>query len=142
MKQFELKFDGYWREVNKDYLPEDSGIYLIYTCRYNSIRDTVELSGLIYIGQAENIRKRIAQHGVDEFRKVLKENETLCYAYASVELRDLDLVENALVFAEKPQCNVLLKNNYSYEDAHFSIEGTCSLMRYTNYTITTEKDGK
>lgn len=142
MKQIYLKFEGYWREVNKGYLPQDSGIYLIYSCRYIATRDTVDLSEILYIGQAESIRKRAVQHSEKEFSSVLKDGETLCYAYASVDKENLNLVENALVFAEKPQFNTLLKDNYSYEDVHVLIEGACSLMKHTDYTIATKKDGK
>ena len=140
MKNYNLIFDGYWREVNKQYISEGCGVYLIYTCRYLTEHDTVSLSQLIYIGKADNLKQRIANHSEKEFQKVLKTGETLCYAYALVDKKELNLVENALIFAEKPQCNTKLKDEYSYEDAHFLIEGTCNLMKYTNYSITTRKD--
>lgn len=139
MRSFNLFFDGYWREANKQYVSEGSGVYLIYRCRYLPEQDTVSLSQLIYIGKADNIKTRIANHSEKEFSKVLEAGETLCYAYSLIEKKELDLVENALVFAEQPQCNIQLKDNYSHEDAHFTIEGACSLMKYTNYKIITKR---
>lgn len=142
MKNYHLQFDGYWREINKGYVPDFSGIYLIYTCRYVPAHNTVDLIKLIYIGQAENLKVRIAQHNENEFSDVLKAGETLCYACAFVNKDVLDLVENAIVYAEKPKCNEKLKDNYSHEDAQFKIEGTCSLMKYTDFAITTANDGQ
>ena len=119
MKQYSLHFEGYWREVNKKYIPEYSGIYLIYTCSYVPENNTVSLSRLIYIGQAENLRKRIAAHNEEEFRTVLSRGETLCYACASVDKEFLNIVENGMVYAEQPPCNTQLKDNFNYEDSLF-----------------------
>ena len=140
MKTFHLQFDGYWREAVKQFTPEYSGIYLIYTCRYISEKNMGDLSELIYIGKAENLRKRIMDHSEKEFSKLMNEGETLCYACAPFELNDLEKVENALVYAEKPRGNTLLKSNYSYGDARIKIEGACDLLKYTDYTITTSND--
>lgn len=141
MKQYHIQFDGYWLEGNKRYVPEFSGIYLIYTCRYIPENNMLSLTKLIYIGKAENLKGRIATHKETEFSSVIKDGETLCYACAYVETTELGLIENALVFAEKPVCNTKLKDIYSFDDAQFQIEGVCDLLRYTNYTITTRKNG-
>ncbi len=138
MKKFSLHFDGYWREINKKYIPEDSGIYLIYTCRNNPENNTVSLSELIYIGQAVNLRKRIANHNEEEFQEVLSSGETLCYACASVDKSNLNIVENGMVFAEKPPYNTALRDKYDHEDSQFEIDGRCELLNYTNFTITTK----
>ena len=36
MKTITLKFNGYWREVNKGGVPNQSGIYCVYSCIYNA----------------------------------------------------------------------------------------------------------
>jgi len=41
MKTISLKFDGYWREVNKSGIPAESGIYGVYVCTYNKEQNTV-----------------------------------------------------------------------------------------------------
>jgi len=137
LKTYNLNFDGYWREINKQYAPDFSGVYLIYTCKFIPEDKTVSLAELIYIGQAKNIRKRIADHSTKEFASKLKQGMTLCYACASVDEKDLDIVENALVFAEKPLFNDKLKENYNFDDAQFIIEGTCAKLKYTSYSIKT-----
>lgn len=140
-KTYHLQFDGYWREINKKFTPEFSGIYLIHTCRFVPESKTVTLTGLIYIGQAKNLRKRIADHSEEEFIQKIKSGETICYACAPVGEADLNIVENGLVFAEKPFFNDKLKDHYSYDDAQFWIEGNSGKLKHTFFKITTSKDG-
>jgi hypothetical protein len=62
MKQYNVIFDGYWREVNKKYIPEFSGVYIIYRCSYVSPQNVVDLIDVLYIGQADNLRRRLTEH--------------------------------------------------------------------------------
>ena len=61
-KSYSLNFKGYWREKNKEGVPSRSGIYLVYRCVYEKESNTVGLREIIYIGQAVNVRERIANH--------------------------------------------------------------------------------
>ena len=54
---------------------------------------------------------------------------------AEVSNVDLDLVENALIYAQQPSMNTQGKASYNYQDASFLIEGRCSLLKYTIFTI-------
>lgn len=135
MKNYILNFDGYWRECNKRDLPTYSGIYLVYRSRYNPQNDTVSLVEIIYIGQTDNIHDRLINHEKKElFLSQLREHEELCYSCAEV-VEDIDLVENALIFAQKPILNDLGKDNYNYSRAHFLLNGSCTHMKYTNFNI-------
>ena len=70
VKEYSLNFQGYWREVNKGGVPSKSGIYLVYRCLYNPEQNTVGLKEILYIGQAEDARKRIVNHDkLDEFNE-------------------------------------------------------------------------
>lgn len=136
MIDVKLNFRGYWREVNRAGIPNIEGVYLVYRCIYNTENDTVSLKELVYIGQSKDVNQRIAEHSLKgDFTHVLKAGETLCYSVAEVESK-LDLVENALVFMQKPRCNDRLKDNYTFEDASFDLGGRCSLVKYQSFTIT------
>ena len=131
-----INFKGYWRDVNKHGIPSTSGIYLVYACTYNSETDTVSLNNLIYIGQAENLNERIMTHTKrSEFLKQCGGEENLCYSVAEVPVIHLDMVENALVYAQKPPLNDRLKDRYSYSQAEFHLEGRCALMKHKDFTI-------
>ena len=64
------------------------------------------------------------------------QGEEICYAVVALQESDLNIVENALVFAQKPPQNEQLKDTYSYSQAQFDIGGTCSLLKYKQFTIT------
>ena len=136
MKKYNVTFMGYRRDVNAKTLPSSSGIYMVYRCVYNEDKNTVDLKELFYIGQAFDLNHEINYHARrEEFLTQAKEGEQICYAYARVDKADLDIVENALIFAQKPRLNTNLKNNYNHEAAQFQIEGKCALLQHTNYSI-------
>lgn len=136
IKTHNVTFKGYRLENDADGIPEFSGIYLAYRCIYNKETDKVSLVELVYIGQAENLKMRIAVHkSSGDLNKSCLEGETICYSYASVSLNDLDIVENALIFAQKPRLNTKLKENFVHDPAAFVIEGACRLLTYTNFKI-------
>ena len=136
MKKYNVTFMGYRRDVNAKTLPSSSGIYMVYRCVYNEDKNTVDLLELFYIGQAFDLNHEINYHARrEEFLAQAKEGEQICYAYARVDKADLDIVENALIFAQKPRLNTNLRNNYNHEAAQFQIEGKCALLQHTNYSI-------
>ena len=136
MKKYNVTFMGYRRDVNAKTLPSSSGIYMVYRCVYNEDKNTVDLKELFYIGQAFDLNHEINYHARrEEFLAQAKEGEQICYAYARVDKADLDIVENALIFAQKPRLNTNLRNNYNHEASQFQIEGKCALLQHTNYSI-------
>ena len=136
IKSYSLNFNGYWREINKDKVPCKSGIYLVYRCVYNDKSNTVGLKDIIYIGQAENIHNRIANHNrFSDFNTQLQRGEELCYSVAEVSKSDLDVVENALIFAQKPVLNDQLKDSFNYGAVTVKVDGRCACMKYTDFTI-------
>lgn len=135
MKDYILNFDGYWRECNKNGLPTYPGIYLVYRSRYNPQNDTVSLVEIIYIGKTDNIHDRLIKHEkYDLFVSQLREHEELCYSCAEV-VEDIELVENALIFVQKPVLSDQGKDSYNYSRAHFVLDGSCTRMKYTNFNI-------
>ncbi len=136
MKKYNLNFKGYWLDSSKEGIPNICGIYLVYTCTYNADKETVKLIDLIYIGQSVDVNMRIKDHDrYKDFLRELKDNEILCYSVAEVEQTDLDIVENALIYAQKPKLNDDLKGAYKHEAAEFYLEGKCQFMKYLNFTI-------
>ena len=138
MDKYNVTFKGYRRDVNKDGLPTYGGVYMVYCCKYNKEQRTVTLNKLIYIGKAINIHDRINNHDrYEDFKKQLAKEEQLCYSYSSVSPNDMDVVENALIFMQKPELNDNLKDSFNYGDSEFNIEGACALLKMKNFSITT-----
>lgn len=138
MDKYNVTFKGYRRDVNKGGLPSYGGVYMVYCCKYNEEQQTVTLNKLIYIGKAINIHDRINNHDrYEDFKKQLSEGEQLCYSYSSVSPKDMDVVENALIYLQKPVLNDNLKDTFNYGDSEFNIEGACALLKMRNFSITT-----
>lgn len=138
MNVYNLNFKGYWRDSSRSGIPATSGVYLVYKCTYNSTTDKVVLIEMLYIGQADNLQERHENH---EKREVfLKEcasskGEILCYSIAEVNQSDLNIVENALIFAQQPKLNDKCKDKFNYEASEFHLEGRCALMKHLDFTI-------
>ena len=136
IKTYSLDFKGYWREVNKNGLPSKTGIYLVYRCIYSAETNTVGLKEIIYIGKAENVHDRIANHDkLEDFKSQLQEGEELCYSFAEVPVADLDVVENALIYAQKPRLNDNLTDSFNHGAVAIKIDGRCACMKYTDFKI-------
>ena len=90
---------------------------------------------ILYIGQAENIHDRHINHEKEElFKSQLLSGEEICISCAPVE-SNLDVVENALIFAQKPILNEQGKDRFLYSEVHLSLNGACSGVKYTDFTI-------
>lgn len=113
---FNQIFDGYWRESNKGGLPEKSGVYCVYDCKYNILTKKVTLNKLIYIGESENVNQRIANHEkLKDWEKKLSENSELCYSFSPVDLDSITRVEAALINFHKPICNTQYLENFPFD---------------------------
>ena len=140
MNTYNVTFKGYWLDENKDTLPTYGGVYLVYCCTYDKEKDRVALKRLIYIGQADNLHDRICTHDrYEDFKRQLHDRECLCYSYASVSPDDKDIIENALIYMQKPPLNDKLKDSFDHTDSQFSIEGRCALLHMKSFRITTGK---
>lgn len=133
---YNVKFQGYKLDRDVDNMPDESGVYMIYRCLYNKNTDTVSLQELIYIGKATSLHQEVCYHKRrSEFLAQAREGESLCYAYAKVSRVQYDVVENALIYMQKPRLNDNLKDNYNHQDAEFHFLDRCRLLDYTNFKI-------
>lgn len=135
MSEYNLNFRGYWVDVHTSEIPKVSRVYLVYRCTYDA--EGVTLKELLYIGQSTDMNARINDHDQKEtFLRECEEGETICYSVAEVSKNDLDVVENTLIFAQKPRLNTRLKDNFEHDiPVSLNLEGRCKLMNYMNFTI-------
>ena len=139
MRTYSIQFDGYWLEQNKANVPERSGVYLVYRGKYDQVEKIVKLYEIIYIGQSVDMRQRIVSHDhLDKFKKTLENGETLCYSCASVDENDLDIIENALIIAQKPRLNDYKQSGLNFSEKRFIVSGRCELLKYKDFSITSK----
>jgi len=115
-KTFNQTFDGYYRDINKEHIPEISAVYFVYTCTYNPNADTVSIEKLIYIGESNNIKSRIFNHDrYKDWLKELKNGQTLCFSYTSVDNLYRNRLEAAYIYKHKPPLNIEYVNNFPFD---------------------------
>ena len=135
MKTISLNFEGYWREINKSFIPEKSGVYCVYACTYNTSENAVSLRQILYIGESENVNNRIANHDrLSDWKKLLYSGETLCYSFAFVTSADRIRAEAALIYRHKPPCNSEYLYSFPYPETVINTDGQNSLLS-PNFTV-------
>lgn len=124
-KSYSLDFDGYWRAPNISGLPHSSGIYCVYACMHNDSEKTVTIRRLLYIGEAENVRNRIAKHERwDDWAREMRSGEELCFNAAPISpAADRERAEAAMIHHHKPPCNVEYINTFPYDTTTISTSG-------------------
>lgn len=134
-QEFEIEFEGYWREPNITGIPSKSGVYCVYECTYNTTENTVTIHKLIYIGEAENASERAAQHlkGSDWSNKI-RNGKEFCFSFAHVESYYRTRIEAALIFKHKPPLNDEYKYSFPFDRTTISASGKTALLS-TYFTI-------
>ncbi|MCE2506928.1 MAG: GIY-YIG nuclease family protein [Nitrosopumilaceae archaeon] len=136
MVTISLTFDGYWREVYSNSIPNESGIYCVYTCVHNESKGTVSIQKLIYIGESGKVRERISGHErkTNCWKKKLNSGETLCYSFAPADSTNRKRAEAALIFKHKPTCNDEYVNDFPFEQTTVKSSGKTALLS-TSFTV-------
>ena len=129
-KIYSLSFQGYWIDQHGSGLPAASGIYAVYACVHNPWARTVELRRILYIGEADNVRDRVACHERWlDWQLELQPGETLCYSAALISPAPArKRAEGALINRHKPVCNVECVNLFAHDTTTVFISGENALM--------------
>lgn len=112
MQTYKIHIEGYWRDKNKQGVPGYSGIYFVYTSRYNDTNDTLSLIKLLYVGENENVRDGITQNiSFAYWRSFLANGEELCFSVAEMASAGRTAVRAAIVHELKPPANTEFKDS-------------------------------
>lgn len=134
-KTISLAFNGYWRESNISGIPKKSGVYVVYECVYNQQTNKVDLKNIIYIGEAEDVNDRIANHEKwSEWRKHCSSYNQICFSCAPITSPDKDRAEAALIYKHKPPVNDEYKDNFPFDETTLKLSGEASLLN-TDFTV-------
>ncbi len=134
-QSYDITYQGYWREPNKSGIPAESGVYTVYRATYDKTAKTVSLKQVLYIGESDNVKDRIAGHEkADDWKKHLKSGEVLCYAFAPVGATSRERVEAALIFKHKPPENTEYVDNFPFDETTVSTSGRNALLS-SSFTV-------
>lgn len=129
MKEYNLHFQGSISDEQRSYLPNMSGVYLVYRGLWSEKDKLFYCHEIIYIGKAEDIRERHISHERRKgFLSACRTGEIVFYSYAEVPASDLERVEAALIYHTQPALNDYGKESFSYNPTHIVSDGACALL--------------
>lgn len=139
MAEYNIHIEGYWSDENRSGLPDKHGIYFVYRGVPNG-NTSADMKELIYIGKADDetfkerhYKKEHERH--QDFLNCCASGEKVYYAYAEVENRNINAIENAFIYVEKPRLNKELKYDYKYGDITIQTTGYNTCMEHTYFLI-------
>lgn len=132
---YNLYFRGYWLELHTGGLPAESGIYGVHTCVRN-LDYTVTLKYLIYVGESDNVRDRVAEHERwPEWRHYRQLGEHICFNVALISPRVARTrAEAAMIRKHEPICNNEYKYKFPFDVTTVNTHGSNHLME-RNFTV-------
>lgn len=126
---FRIEFEGYWRDQNKNGVPMKSGLFCVYECTHNEQEKTVTLNKLVYIGEADKARDRIANHEkYDDWKKHIRSGNTLCFSFGAVGSYNRKRCKAAIVYKHKPPENTEYKDYFPFDDTEVNPCGEIGLL--------------
>jgi len=134
-KEINLTFAGYWREPAISGLPDESGVYCVYTCTHDKESKKLSLKRIIYIGESEDVKKRISKHEKrDEWKTYTKQGEVICISCAKVANSTRERAEAAMIYKHKPSANTEYVNSFPYDKTTILSSGENELLE-SQFTV-------
>jgi hypothetical protein len=128
-KEFKQQIIGYYRDKNKNGIPEISGIYFVYTGTYHKYNDNVNLDQLIYIGESGDINNRIMnQEKYSEWSSYLKNDQELIFSYTEVDGTYRERLEAAYIYKHQPVVNTECKESFNYDKTRVISSGVTEFL--------------
>jgi excinuclease UvrABC nuclease subunit len=123
----DLDFKGYFLKGSA--LPEVSGVYCVYTCVHQDEK-TVSIKKLVYVGESDDVRKRVSGHELfEEWKKQRASGEVLCYSAASLSPSSTrQRAEAAVIFRHKPVVNDEYTHSFPFHTATINVTGRAAKL--------------
>ena len=140
VKTINIEFNGFWRDKKKSGVPAKSGVYCVYECKYRKTENPVSLLALIYIGESNDVKDRIAGHEkYEDWLKHVGNGNELCYSIGAIGITDRGRAEAAMIFKHKPPENDEYMDSFPFDKTTMSLTGKTALLN-TNFTVERTED--
>ncbi len=127
---FDQNHNGFYKESMLNKIPDESGIYCVYESSDNGI-----LHRLLYIGESENIRNRIASHErKDDWIQELETGKILRFSYTLIDKNNRVRVEAAYINKHKPPTNSEYVDNFDFHKTTINTSGNNDYL-YHSFTV-------
>jgi hypothetical protein len=126
---FVVNITGYWLDRQRYNMTESAGLVFVYEAKYNEADETVDLLGIIYIGEAANVTEKLNSADLQaEWRSLIKPENELCYACASVDNHHLIRVAAAYVNTHVPPGNKEYTESFPFDQTTVISTGRTALL--------------
>jgi len=96
---------------------------------------TVTIHKLIYIGEAENVKSRVADHEkYENWVRHVREGNELCFSFGGIGTTDRARAEAAMIFKHKPPENDEYVDSFPFDRTTMSLSGKTALLN-TFFTV-------
>lgn len=130
-----VELAGYWRDAEARSIPEEAGIFCVYTCEHDRQDGSLSVHKLVYVGKSRNVRYRITHHAdKGRWERHLGSGEELCYSTAPVSHIYRERCLAALVFAHQPPENSEYRDSFPFDTTAVSLTGKTRLLK-PNFTV-------
>ena len=120
---YDLQFLGYWPDEKRNFLPNASGVYCVYSC-IPMQNNTLNITRLLYIGKAANIQERHQDNEKHGFwQTFVGAGQKLCYSCALLAQESLPVCEAALIYRHQPPCNEACKESFLHSTTRVRTSG-------------------
>lgn len=129
VQSFSLHIEGYWREIHKNGLPAFPGIFFVFETKYNILNGTVSVLKIIYIGEDNNIKERVANHPLyAKWKSYVNEGNELSFCAARADAANRTRIKAAFIFNRKPIANPDYKDSFPFDDTTILVAGRTLLL--------------
>ncbi|WP_346798573.1 hypothetical protein R5M92_05935 [Halomonas sp. Bachu 37] len=120
---------GYFTEDDLQDIPDDSGVYCVFSAAEDTSSGEMDVKSLLFIGHHRNLRHAIMHHeDKAKWRDRLKEGEELWFSAALCSLANCERLEAALVYAHKPPLNRRYVDTFPFDQTVVHVMGKKRLL--------------
>lgn len=128
--------EGYWRKINRQFIPNYTGIFFVYLASYNEIEDIITPVKLVFIGQALKVRDQIQHHILTDnpWHRFGEAGHEFCFSAAYLSELDMERILSAFIYRFKPPANTQYVDFFTYDPTTITVTGKTALLK-SHFTV-------
>jgi hypothetical protein len=133
---YNIIIEGYWREMNRQFIPNYTGIFFVYLACYDNTTDIITPVKLVFIGHAVKVREQIQHHILTDnpWHPFSEAGHEFCFSAAYLSELDMERVVSAFIYYFKPPANSQYVDFFTYDPTTITASGKTALLK-SHFTV-------